>query len=238
MKIIPVHPLPVPDDQFLKIQEELAGKLDLSLFAFPDRLRRCAGVDLAYWKSREKEVGVCSIVVIDFVTLEVKEKVSAAGTVDVPYRPGFLAFRELPLVLKAVKKLTAEPDVFLFDGNGCLHPRQMGIATHAAFFLNKPAIGVAKSYFQLENASFDQPGSQKGSFTDITDGEAIYGRAVRTRDNVKPVFVSAGNFITLEAAVGIVLQLTEKNSRQPVPLRLADIESRRLKREAVKNISE
>ena len=94
--------------------------------------------------------GTCCIVIIDYGTKEVVEKVYSYGEIPIPYIPGFLAFRELPLIIEAVKKLTKQPDIYIFDGNGYLHYRHMGIATHASFLLNKPTIGVAKVILKFE----------------------------------------------------------------------------------------
>lgn len=229
MKIIPVHPLELIPDQFKEIQHNLAEKIDFSSSLPVCRLKTCAGVDLAYWKENGIELGVCSIVVMNIDTGSVMEKVSSKGKINVPYIPGYLAFRELPLILETVKKLRAEPDVFLLDGNGYLHPRHMGIATHAAFFLNKPTIGVAKNYFKISRTDFVQPANQKGAFTDIIINGDVYGRALRTQKDVKPLFVSCGNFIDLDSATRVVLAQVGKESRQPVPIRLADMESKKLK---------
>lgn len=84
---------------------------------------------------------MCCIIVIDADTKEVIEKVHSMGRISVPYVSGFLAFRELPLIIEAAKKLETEPDVFLFDGNGYLHYNHMGVATHAAFFWASRRLG-------------------------------------------------------------------------------------------------
>lgn len=229
MKLNPVHSFEVASSQFQEIQEWLAEKMECSSSLPFSHLKSCAGVDLAYWEKNGVEQAACSIVVTDMEGKKVMEKVSGMEAVKVPYIPGYLAFRELPLILETVKQLTVEPDVFLFDGNGYLHPRHMGIASHASFFLNKPTIGVAKNYFKLNETNFNQPASQKGAFTDIIINDDVYGRVLRTREDVKPLFVSCGNFINLEMATAIVMRLVHKESRMPVPLRLADMEAKKLK---------
>ncbi|GAB6088102.1 hypothetical protein JCM11672_33740 [Alkaliphilus crotonatoxidans] len=87
--------------------------------------------------------------------------------IEVPYIPGYLAFRELPLVQEAAKKLSNQPDIYMFDGNGYLHHRHMGIATHASFFLKRPTIGVAKSYFKIQATDFEMPKNEVGEYTYI-----------------------------------------------------------------------
>lgn len=195
-------------------------------------LKLVAGVDLAYWKDdTDNEQAVCCIVVIDYKTHNVVEKKYFFGEIDIPYMPGFLAFRELPLVLKTAELLENTPDIYMFDGNGYLHPRHMGIATHASFYLNKPTIGVAKTYFRVDKKTdYTEPGKTAGSFTDIIINEEVYGRALRTHTDVKPVFVSVGNNISLDTATEITMSLVEKESHIPIPTRLADLETHTMRK--------
>lgn len=189
-----------------------------------------AGVDLAYWKRGADEYAVCCTVVLDRETGQVADSKYACGRVEVPYIPGCLAFRELPLVMETVEKLDISPDLYVFDGNGYLHPRHMGIATHASFYLKKPTVGVAKSYYKIGDTDYEMPENVKGAYTDIAiDGE-VYGRVLRTAEDVKPVFVSAGNFIDLDTAMQLMLEFTNKESHIPVPTRLADLETHKMRR--------
>ena len=213
-------------EAFLKQQNELRDKIEpVDKFEIRD-LKLVAGVDLAYWTSGDDEYAVCCIVIIDMQTHQVTEKKQFLGRIEVPYMPGFLAFRELPLILKTAALLESTPDLFIFDGNGYLHPRHMGIATHASFYLNKPTIGIAKTYFRVDQKTdYTEPENEAGSYTDIViDGE-VYGRALRTHKDVKPVFISVGNYISLDTACTLALQLTEKESHIPLPTRLADLET-------------
>lgn len=213
------------EDEFIKIQNELKEQITLNNNFNIEDINLIAGVDLAYWEENSKQYGTCSIVVINYKTKEVVEKISVVGEIKVPYVAGFLAFRELPLVIDAAKALTIEPDLFIFDGNGYLHFNNMGIATHAAFFLNKPTIGVAKSYLKVNGVDFKAPGNEKGDYTDIIIDNNVYGRALRTRKDVKPIFLSCGNYIDLDTATEIALNLINKESRIPIPTRLADLET-------------
>ncbi|WP_240949802.1 endonuclease V [Psychrobacillus sp. BL-248-WT-3] len=211
-------------------QEKWLSKISLkNNFKLAD-IRLVAGVDIAYWTEGENDFGVCSVVVIDYFTKQIIEKVEYCGEIVVPYIAGYLAFRELPLVLEAVKKLQSKPDLYMFDGNGYLHFRNMGIATHASFYLNKPTIGVAKSYLRIKEIDYKMPTNEVGDFTFIKVNEEIYGAALRTRKNVKPIFISCGNWIDLETSIKITLHFIEKSSRLPITTRFADIathESRR-----------
>ena len=213
-------------EDFLKQQNELRDRITVEDSLDVDSLKLIAGVDLAYWQNGDEEYAVCCIVVVDFKSHEIIETKHYSGKIEVPYMPGFLAFRELPLVQKTVELLENEPDIYMFDGNGYLHPRNMGIATHASFYLNKPTIGVAKTYFRVDNKTdYIEPEKTAGSFTDIIINEQVYGRVLRTHSDVKPVFVSVVNNISLDTATKITMALVEKESHIPVPTRYADLET-------------
>ena len=213
-------------EEFLRQQNELRGRIEPADRLRMDSVKRIAGVDLAYWNRGDDEYAVCCIVVISLETHRVIEKQHVSGKIEVPYMPGFLAFRELPLILKTAALLKTSPDLYMFDGNGYLHPRHMGIATHASFYLDKPTVGIAKTYFRVDKKTdYTEPENEAGCFTDIViDGE-VYGRALRTHKDVKPVFVSVGNFISLDTACALAMELTDQESRIPIPTRLADLET-------------
>ncbi len=215
------------ETEFTILQEQFRDKIELTNNFDPKAIKLVAGVDIAYWIESGIDYGVCCIVVIDYHSKKVVEEVSFSGTISVPYIPNFLAFRELPLVLETVKRLQTKPDIYMFDGNGYLHIRHMGIATHASFYLNTPTIGVAKQYLKIKNTDFIQPKNKKGAYTDIEIEGEIYGRVLRTRENVKPVFVSCGNWIDLDTATQITLHLVENNSRVPASTRYADLATNR-----------
>lgn len=212
--------------EYTAIQNELKQGISLCDSFELSAVKTVAGVDLAYWQNSGEEYAVCCIVVIDADTRKVIEKKHFSGKIEVPYMPGFLAFRELPLVLKTADLLETSPDIFVFDGNGYLHPRHMGIATHASFYLDKPTVGIAKTYFRVDKQTdYIEPENEAGSYTDIVIGGEVYGRALRTHKDVKPVFVSVGNHISLDTACELAMRLTDKESHIPVPTRLADLET-------------
>ncbi|PIC62840.1 endonuclease V [Sporosarcina sp. P13] len=230
MEIKEIHSFDLEMDQCKFIQYDLSKKLLLENTFHIEAIKLIAGVDLAYYDVQGVEYGICCVVVFDFQAKLAIEKTYSTGEVTMPYIPGYLAFRELPLVVQAVKKLSCTPDVFMFDGNGILHPRKMGIATHASFFLNKPCIGIAKSYLKIDDTNFIEPKNEENAFEDIIVKNEVYGRVLRTHIHVKPIFVSCGNYIDLETASNITLCLITKESRLPIPVRLADLETKRLKR--------
>ncbi|MFX3634511.1 MAG: endonuclease V [Candidatus Pristimantibacillus sp.] len=214
---------------FDKIQYDLFQDIKLENGFDKEDIRLIAGVDLAYWEENDKTIGVCSICIVDFLTEKVIEIKFLKDEIQVPYIPGYLSFRELPLILDTFKIVNSDPDIIMFDGNGYLHPRNMGIATHASFHLNKPTIGVAKSYLKIESVDFDMPLNEVGSFTDIVINNIVYGRALRTHKNVRPIFISCGNWIDIDTATDITLALINKESRLPVPVRQADLETKKMR---------
>ena len=221
-------------EEYLKIQNALKDKVVCRDRFDISYIGTVGGVDLAYWKEHDKEYAVCCIVIIDVNTHNVIEKQYCSDEITVPYIPGFLSFREFPLIAQTVKLLKNIPDIYMFDGNGYLHPRHMGIATYSSFYLDKPAIGVAKTYYRINDTNYTQPGIYKGSYTDIVINDEIYGRAIRTQNCVKPIFLSVGNYISLHSATALALRLTDNESHIPVPTRLADIETK-IKRKAIRS---
>lgn len=215
--------LKVTEQDYIKEQIELGKRIIQKNTVDLSRIEAVAGVDLAYWKKEGREYAVCCIVVIDYHTFEVMEKVCHADIVNVPYIPGALAFREVPIFMEAYKKVKTMPDVLFFDGNGYLHPRHMGLATHAGILIKKATIGVAKSYYKIAEVDFDMPANQEKAFTEIKINGEVYGRALRTHANVKPVFLSIGNAIDLDTATEMACRLTTKEGHIPLPTRLADI---------------
>ncbi|HNS19756.1 MAG TPA: endonuclease V [Sedimentisphaerales bacterium] len=149
--------------------------------------------------------------------LEHVETVSAEQETRFPYIPGLLSFREAPVCLEAVGKLSREPDLYVIDGQGVAHPRRLGLAAHLGLFFDKPTVGCAKSRLI---GTFDEPSEEKGAWSPLRDGEEVIGAVVRTRSHVKPVFVSVGHRCLLEDAVRVTLACTTRY-RIPEPTRLA-----------------
>lgn len=226
------------ESECVRIQERLALELELWDRAPPEELQRIAGVDLAYWQEGGRELAVCCIVVLDALTGAVVEEVHRTGEVRFPYIPGCFAFRELPLVLEAASRLTEKPGLYLFDGNGVLHPRGLGLASHASFYLNAPTAGIAKRCYQIEGAVCPIPADRCGAWADITKDGRVLGRVLRTHAGVKPVYLSAGNWVSLDTVTELALRLTGKESHIPLPTRLADLathQQRRRLKEALEN---
>lgn len=176
-------------------------------------VRTVAGVDM----STAGERAHAAIVVLSFPDLQPLEAAEADLPLSFPYIPGLLAFREGPAVLAAAERLQIEPDLFIFDGQGLAHPRRMGIATHIGVIIDKPSIGCAKSLLCGEHG---QVGPEVGDCSEIFHkGEAI-GAVLRTREGVRPVYISIGHKIDLATAISYVLRCGG-GYRLPEPTRWA-----------------
>jgi deoxyribonuclease V len=160
-----------------------------------------------------------TVVVLRFPELEVVETVHGEITIDFPYVPGLLSWRELPPLLTALKKLTVRPDLLLADGQGLAHPRRFGLACHLGLASGLPTIGCAKSILR---GNHDPVAEEKGATAPLVYRGQVVGMALRSKDRVKPLYVSLGHLITLDEAVGYVLACCLKH-RLPEPNRLAHI---------------
>jgi len=180
-----------------------------------------AGVDAVFL--HDKVIGIaCLYKYPEIIPLE---DVYAVNEVSFPYIPGFLSFREGPVIIKTLRKLKISPHVILFDGQGIAHPKGLGIASHIGVVLDIPTIGCAKSRLIGE---YKQPGMKKGRTSTLKYQGNIVGAVVRTRDHVKPVFVSPGHRIDLKSSIDIIRACTG-SYRIPEPLRRADILSKKMK---------
>ena len=214
MKIKRNHKWQVTPSEAVEIQRKLQKRICIS--SFSGKVCLIAGADASFSKQSGTVHGaVCILSSPDF---ELIEKRTATLKLRFPYVPGLLTFREGPVLLKCFEKLQNLPDVILFDGQGIMHPRRMGIAAHLGVLLDTPSIGCAKSRLYGE---FKEPAGSRGSYEYVRDrDEKIIGACLRTRENVKPVFVSVGNKINLSKAIDIVLRSSPRY-RIPEPLRCA-----------------
>ncbi|MFI1971203.1 endonuclease V [Streptomyces cinnamoneus] len=192
----------------------------------PDAALVVAGVDVAY--DDERDVVAAAAVALDAATLTVVAEATAVGRISFPYVPGLLAFREIPAALAALQGLAVAPDLVVCDGYGLAHPRRFGLASHLGVLTGLPTIGVAKNPFTFRH---EAPGPRRGEWAPLLDGTEEVGRALRTQEGVKPVFVSVGHRVSLDHACAHVLRLAPR-FRQPETTRAADALCRRALRAA------
>ncbi|MFG2433634.1 endonuclease V [Streptomyces sp. NPDC048508] len=217
---------PVTEDQARAVQDELRPRVVLDEPGPPPGTGHVTGVDVAY--DDERDVVAAAAVVLDAATLDVVAEATAVGQVSFPYVPGLLAFREIPTVLAALDALPCPPGLVVCDGYGLAHPRRFGLAAHLGVLTGLPTIGVAKNPFTF---AYDDPGPRRGSASPLLADREEVGRVLRTRDGVKPVFVSVGHRVDLDNACAHTLALTPKY-RLPETTRRADALCRRALQEA------
>jgi deoxyribonuclease V len=184
-----------------------------------------AGVDASFFE--DKVIGVACL--YKYPEIIPMEDSFALTEVSFPYIPGFLSFREGHVIIEALNGLKIKPQIILFDGQGIAHPKGMGIAAHIGVILDMPAIGCAKSRLVGE---YKDPGIKRGKWSFLKYNNRTVGAVLRTKDNVKPVFISPGHRIDLKASIEIVLSCLGKY-RIPEPLRRADFISKKLKRAGI-----
>jgi deoxyribonuclease V len=217
MKIKNLHDWNVDYGEAVRIQKDLVKKLILRDVDSSLRVETIAGADVSY--SRGSDRFFASVVLLEFSTMKVIEKSSFAEIVKFPYIPGLLTFREGPPLLNAFLGLKNTPDVVIFDGQGIAHPRGIGLASHMGLFLDVPTIGCAKTRLA---GTYEDVGNNPGDRSAlIYDGRTI-GNVLRTKKNVKPVFVSQGHKIGLQKSVEISLASC-RGYRLPEPVRIAHL---------------
>ncbi|SBV02870.1 Endonuclease V [Streptomyces sp. Ncost-T6T-1] len=222
----PAHETPADEAEGRAIQDRLRDRVILDEAGPEPGTGLVTGVDVAY--DDEKDVVVAAAVVLDAATLETVEEATAVGTIAFPYVPGLLAFREIPTVLEALEELSVDPGLVVCDGYGLAHPRRFGLASHLGVLTGLPVIGVGKNPFTF---TYEAPGPLRGDSSPLLDGDEVVGRALRTRENTSPVFVSVGHRISLENACAHTLRLAGRY-RQPESTRRADALCRQTLREA------
>lgn len=196
------------------IQKELKDTVKIIPYNGP--LNYVAGADISF--NKFSTTVYAGIVMMEFPSMKPVGYSLVKKEVLFPYVPGFLAFREVPALLDAWAQLPLKPDILVVDGHGIAHPRRMGIASHFGVLAQQATIGSAKKkLFGI----YEEPGMEKGSYTSLTDrqGQPL-GNVLRSKSNVKPVFVSPGHLIDVQSSTAILLQCI-KSYRLPEPTRLA-----------------
>lgn len=189
--------------QAIELQRRLSRQVILT--DRTDDVRRVAGVDVGF--EQGNTVTRAAVVVLDIESLKPVDSAVARRPTSFPYIPGLLSFRELPAVLEAFDRLSICPDLILCDGQGIAHPRRFGIACHLGVWLDRPAIGVAKSRLI---GTHEEPPASKGAWVPLYDKGERIGAVLRTRAHVRPLYVSSGHRVSLESAIDYVLRCTTR----------------------------
>lgn len=199
MELAHKHPWNVTPKQAVEIQNRLRDQVirhdDLN------EVQYVAGVDVGF--ENDGKITRAAIAILQYPSLTLhKIKVERCKT-TFPYVPGLLSFRELPAVLKALEKINRLPELILCDGQGYAHPRRFGIACHLGVLTGIPTIGVGKTRLIGTHKSV---ANKRGIWQPLIDNHEVIGAVLRTRINVKPIYISTGHRIALETAVNYVMQ--------------------------------
>ena len=184
-------------------------------------LKIIVGTDISFFKTGNEAIGC--IVALHYPSLEVAYTLMERTTMPEPYIPGFLAFREAPILERLLKRLMSErsdliPDVVLVDGNGVLHPARCGLASHLGVLTGLCTIGVGKKIHAVDGLEASAV-RQQMRYADISgelatiiplkgDSGRIWGAALArcpTTDN--PIYVSCGHNVSLPSAIAVVSHL-------------------------------
>jgi deoxyribonuclease V len=222
LKSIRLHEWPTTSQEAITIQNELAGRIELCDNAGPPQL--IAAVDTAY--GEDGEMIYAAAVVTTFPEIEEVEKAFFHATTKFPYTPGLFYFREGPAIIGALSKLQHEPDLLIVHGHGIAHPRRCGTASMIGLAFDKPTIGCAR---KLLAGTHRQLLPQRGSRQPLMLQSKEVGIVFRTKDNVKPLFISPGHRCSLALAGDIVVR-NVRGYRLPEPLRLAHLFANKYKR--------
>ena len=185
------------------IQERLRPRL-VTTDAFGP-VNRVAGLDVGF--ENGGAFTRAAVAVLSYPQLEVVDTAVAKLRTSFPYVPGLLSFREIPALLNAMELLKVQPDLLLCDGQGYAHPRRFGLACHLGLLTDLPSIGVAKTRLVGDH---DPVGPKKGDRVWLRHDEEILGAVLRTRDRVRPLYISIGHRICLDTALEYVLGCTNR----------------------------
>ncbi|HET9400204.1 MAG TPA: deoxyribonuclease V [Candidatus Acidoferrales bacterium] len=230
MKALPLHRWDVTPAEAREIQLQLRPQLEMQ-DRLPSPIRLVAGADCAFRlptrRSWESGMGraIAGVIVYTYPDLREQERVVIETRLTFPYIPGLLSFREIPALLEAFARIRSTPDVIFVDGHGYSHPRRLGIASHLGLVLDCPTIGCAKSVLIGE---FKEPLPTAGSWSPLVapagklaEAAETIGAALRTRDSVRPIYVSTGHRVSLPTAIQLALSVGD-GFRIPKPTRQAD----------------
>jgi deoxyribonuclease V len=194
-----LHDWDLTPTEAVELQKKLRDRVRVEPLARD--VKTVAGCDISF--NKFSDVVYAGIVVLRLPELEIIDRATSITKTGFPYISGLLSFRETPALLECWEKLETAPDVIMLDGQGIAHPRRFGIACHFGLLTGQPTLGCAKTVLR---GKFDEPGREAGSNSLMTDKGETVGAAVRTKDNVAPVYVSVGHRIDLPGAIRLALR--------------------------------
>ncbi|MFP4094660.1 MAG: deoxyribonuclease V [Cyclobacteriaceae bacterium] len=217
-----LHPWNVSASQAVKIQQQLRCQINIKPLDQP--IRHIAGADISFNKGSDQFFA--GIILLEYPSMTKVGHALVSFRASFPYIPGLLSFREIPALLVAWQMLPEKPDLIMLDGHGIAHPRRLGIASHFGLWVDKPSLGCAK---KLLTGMHEVVPAEAPACTRLFDKDGQIGIALRTRTNVKPVYISPGHLIDFESAEEITRHCLG-GYRLPEPTRQAHLLVNRLRK--------
>lgn len=178
-----------------------------------------AAVETDY--GRGGDILYCAASVLTFPDHKVVERALFFSHLTFPYAPNLIFFREGLTVISTLAKLRSNPDLLMISGHGIAHPQFCGVASHIGIAFDKPAIGCARRLLAGQHRDVNEA---KGSAQPIMLRGREVGVAYRSKDGVKPIFISPAHRCDLEFARRVTVQCL-REYRLPEPLRIAHLEA-------------
>lgn len=210
-----MHDWDINPKNAIAIQNQLAQNVIFQ--NIPNTISTIAGIDVSY--SYDDNKMIAGIIILDYPSLSEIDRYFYVKDISFPYIPGFLSFREAPAIVEMIEKYSIKSDIFFFDGHGIAHPRGLGIAAHVGVLLNISSLGCAKKKLV---GDYEIPDNYRGAFSGLLYKGNTIGYVLRTKINVKPIYISVGNLLKLHELPELVLNCTKKY-RIPEPTRLAHL---------------
>jgi len=195
------------------IQHELRGKLDIAEREL--LVTTVGGADISL--NLYSTTIYAGIILLSFPRLQPVAYSLVKAETSFPYVPGYLAFREVPALVRVWEQMKSKPDVLVVDGHGIAHPRRMGIAAHFGTLTGQRSMGCAKN---ILFGKYQEPAIETGAYSTIYDGLEEIGYAFRSKAKTAPVYISPGNLMGKLNSLEIIRQCIGKY-RIPEPTRLA-----------------
>ena len=210
-----LHSWNISPREAIALQNRLASQVVLK--PLPEEIKLVAGTDVGYF--RDRNIAVAAVAIYCFPDLEFRALAQYQAEIAYPYVPGLLSFREIPPLLGAFQRLVELPDVVLCDGQGVAHPRRLGLASHLGLWLNLPTVGCAKTRLVGRHAKL---GPRRGHYRSLLHRDQKVGVVLRTRTDVKPLYVSPGHLAGIDSSRRLVARCCLQ-TRLPEPIRRAHL---------------
>jgi deoxyribonuclease V len=199
-------------ERLRSIQRSICKRIEIIDFQDKD-IEFVSGIDVAYL-DKDAIIGIARF---NFQNKKLIECIIEIERVNFPYMPGFLGFREGALIIKVLKRIKIDSDIYMINAHGIAHPEGCGCASHIGVLIKKATIGIAS---KILCGSYRIEPTKVGDWLHLIYKDKKVGAVLKSKENCKPIIISVGNMITLERSVSVVKEFL-KDNKFPEPLRVA-----------------